>query len=136
MKEQLNNIILQESRALEELIALLEEQSKYVLSNNVMEMEAIAPKIEGCNKRIAELEMSRRGLTNGVAMSKVVSDLKDEELEKNYRKIKFLIENAVVQKDFNLGQITQGLTFTNRMLNILNPDRAVKTYNSYGKIKK
>lgn len=136
MKEQLNSIITQESNILEELISLLEEQSKYVINNNIMEMEGIVPKIENCNKKIAELEMQRRTLTNGSPMSKIVKDLKDAELEENYRRIKFLIEDAVVQKDFNIAQITQGLSFTNRILNIINPDRAVKTYNSYGKMKK
>ncbi len=136
MRDQLNDIIIQESEALEELISLLEEQSKYALESRVFDMEAVVPRIEKCNKKIAELEMKRRGLTGGEAMTKIVNDLNDAELEENYRKIKLLVEDAIVQKNFNIAQISQGLNFTNRILNILNPDRAVKTYNSYGKIKK
>ena len=136
MKEELNNIIVKESEALQELINLLESQVKFALEEKIMDLETIVPKIEACNKKIAELEMARRGLTNGEAMSKIVNDANDAELEENYRKIKQLVELAIVQKEFNMEQIKQGLHFTNKILNILNPDRGIKTYNAYGKIKK
>ena len=136
MKEELNNIIVQESEALQELITLLEAQVKFTLEERIMDLEAILPKIESCNKKIAELEMARRGLTKGEPMSKIVNDAKDSKLEENYRKIKLLVETAIVQKEFNMEQIKQGLHLTNKILNILNPDREVKTYNAYGKMKK
>jgi len=136
MKEELNNIIVKESEALEELIALLESQVKFALEDKIMDLEFIVPKIEDCNKKIAELEMARRGLTMGEPMSKIINEAKDVQLEENYRKIKQLIEAAIVQKDFNMEQIKQGLHFTNKILNILNPDRGIKTYNAYGKMKK
>ena len=136
MKEELNNIIVKESEALQELIALLEEQGKLVLTDKVMDLEVIVPKIEACNRRIAELEMKRRGLTNGEPMSKIINEIKDDELESNYNNIRMLVENAIVQKDFNITQISQGLNYTNRILSILNPDRGAKVYNNNGKIKK
>lgn len=136
MKEELNNIIVKESEALQELITLLEEQVKLALEDKIMDLEAIVPRIENCNRKIAELEIARRGLTNGESLSKIIEDINDIELEENYRKIKLLVEAAIVQKEFNMEQIKQGLNFTNRMLNIINPDRGVKTYNSYGKMKK
>jgi flagellar biosynthesis/type III secretory pathway chaperone len=136
MKEELNKIIVEESEALQELITLLESQVKFALEDKIMDLEAIVPKIEVCNKKIAELEMARRGLTKGEPMSKIVNESKDVELEDNYRKIKLLVEAAIVQKEFNIEQIKQGLHFTNKILNILNPDRGIKTYNAYGKIKK
>ncbi|MBC8062827.1 MAG: flagellar protein FlgN [Clostridiaceae bacterium] len=136
MKEELNNIIVKESEALQELIDLLEAQVKFALEDKIMDLEAIVPKIETCNKKIAELEMARRGLTKGEPMSKIINTAKDIELEENYRKIKFLVEAAIVQKKFNMDQIKQGLHFTNRILSIINPDRGIKTYNAYGKIKK
>ena len=136
MKEQLNNILVQESEALEQLISLLEKQSEYALGNKVMDMEAVASQIGVCTKKIAELEMERRGLTNGEPMSKIVIDLNSKELEENYNKIKFIVEDAIVQKDLNIQQLSQGLNFTNRILSILNPDRSIKTYNANGKMKK
>jgi len=136
MKEELNNIIVKESEALQELINLLETQVKFAIEDKIMDLETIVPKIETCNKKIAELEMARRGLTKGEPMSKIVNEAKDIELEENYRKIKSLVEAAIVQKNFNVEQIKQGLHFTTKILNILNPDRGIKTYNSFGKIKK
>ena len=136
MKEELNSIIVKESEALQELITLLEAQVKFALEERIMDLETIVPKIEACNKKIAELEMARRGLTKGEPMSKIVNDEKDIELEENYSKIKLLVEAAIVQKEFNIELIKQGLHFTNKILNILNPDRGIKTYNSFGKIKK
>ena len=136
MKEELNNIIVKESEALRELITLLEAQVKFALEEKIMDLETVAPKIETCNKKIAEIEMARRGLTNGESMSKIISDENDAELEENYRKIRLLVEATIVQKEFNTEQIKQGLHFTNKILNILNPDRGIKTYNAYGKIKK
>ena len=136
MKEDLNNIIVKESEALQELLTLLEAQSKFALGDRAMELEAVVSKIEASNRKIAELEMSRRGLTNGETMSKIVHEAKNPELEESYRKIKLLVEATIVQKEFNMEQIKQGLRFTNRILSILNPDRGIKTYNAYGKIKK
>ena len=58
------------------------------------------------------------------------------ELENNYYKIKNLLQEVVLQKDTNELLIKQGLSFTNRILNVLNPVRETKTYNAYGKVKK
>ena len=136
MKEKLNDIIVKESEALRELIALLEEQSNLGLKEDFVGLDAIVAKIDSCNKKIAELEMSRRAITNGEDMSKVVAKFQDEELDKNYREVKLLVEEAIVQKDFNMDFIKQGLNFSNRMLSIINPDRGVKTYGSTGKMKR
>lgn len=136
MREELNSIIVNESEALSELISLLEQQSKLALEDNIIGLDGIVSKIDICNKKIAELEMKRRAITNGEDMSKIVAQCQDKELEQNYRKIKLLIQEAIVQKDFNMDFIKQGLNFTNKILSIINPDRIVKTYNSYGKMKR
>ena len=136
MKEKLNNIIVAESEALRELIALLDEQSNLAMKDDFIGLDAIVTKIDSCNKKIAELEMNRRAITNGEDMSKVVAKFQDEELNNNYRQIKLLVQEAMVQKDFNMDFIKQGLNFSNRMLSIINPDRGIKTYNSNGKMKR
>ena len=85
MKEELNNIIVKESEALRELIVLLESQIKFALEDKIMDLELIVPKIEDCNKKIAELEMARRGITKGEPMSKIINEAKDITHEENYR---------------------------------------------------
>lgn len=134
MKEELNNIILGELDAVNSLLKALEEQHENILKNDALGMEASVNKIDGCNKSIAEWEVKRRKLINGDSMSQLVREFNDEDIESNYRKIKRIIEETIVQKDMNELLIKQGLGYTTRLLNILNPDRAAKTYNSYGKV--
>ncbi len=130
---ELNLVIVEELKALQGLLASLDEQFQYLTKREVFALDAVRNKIELSSKKVASLEMKRRTLTNGEDMSKVVHELKDEELEKNYRNIKKLLSAIVLQKDTNEVLIKQQLGFTTQMLNFLNPDKAPKTYNSYGK---
>jgi len=134
MKEELNNIMIREIEAVEELLMTLELQHKCLASNDVIGMDGCVAKLENCSRKIAEWETKRRQCTEGAAMSVVINEADSEELEKNYRKIKRLLEEAKLQKDTNELLIKQGLGFTTKVLNIMNPDRAPKTYNAYGKM--
>jgi flagellar biosynthesis/type III secretory pathway chaperone len=134
LNETLNQIILKESKALKDLLALLEEQHSMILKNDIFGLEAIVEKIQNCNREIAKEEVERRKLVGSDGMSKTIDTLGDEELDRNFRSIKKLLAEVELQKDTNELLIRQGLGFTSRMLNILNPDRNVKTYNSYGKM--
>lgn len=136
LRDALNEIIIKEREALKKLLALLEEQHRLILKNDIFGMEAIVEKIQLCNKEIAEQEVERRKLVNGDGMSKIVNSIGDEELDRNFRSIKRLLSEVELQKDTNELLIKQGLGFTTRMLSILNPDRNVKTYNSYGKMRR
>lgn len=136
MKEALNNIILKEIEAIEALLKALEDQHNSIVQSDAFAMEASVGNIEKANKKIAEHEMERRQLTKGEAMSNIVDEMQDKDLDNNYRKIKRLLQETVTQKNTNDLLIKQGLGFTNRMLNILNPQRGAKTYNSYGKVHK
>ncbi len=69
-------------------------------------------------------------------MSEIVDEIGDRELEDNYRSIKRLLEETRIQKDTNDLLIKHALGVTNKILTILNPSRAPKTYNSNGKIYK
>lgn len=136
MVEQLKSIINDEIEAVVKLIKLLEEQHQYLVDKDAFNMEASVKKIQTANKKLAEKEVERRKLTNGKAIKEIISEYKDMELEDRYRKIKRYLNDAQVQKENNEFLIKQGISFTNRMLSIMNPSREMKTYNSYGKIKK
>ena len=57
-------------------------------------------------------------------------------LDKQYRRIQNLLNEMILQKDRNDLLIKQPLSFTNKLLNLINPKRDIPTYNSYGSIKR
>lgn len=136
MKDKLNEIIIREIETLKELLALLEIQYKLIVDNDVFGLEEIVGKIQQANKAVAQIEMERRSLTKGEAMSKIIEGLGDEETEKNYAKIKLILNELQLQKEANDMLLKQGIAFTSKILNVINPHREIKTYNAYGKFKK
>ncbi|MBU3190714.1 flagellar protein FlgN [Clostridium bowmanii] len=136
MKDKLNKIIIQEIETIGILLLALEEQHKCVVENDIFGMEACVDKIKKANKNIAHSEVERRRITENRAMTELLQEANDQELTNNYYKIKRLLQEVVLQKDTNEMLIKQGLSFTNRILNVLNPVRESKTYNAYGKVKK
>jgi len=135
MIKKLNNVMVLETEALRNLLLELEAQHKCVILNDIFGMEACVSKIKEANKNIANMEVQRRGLTKNKTMGTVIEEAGDLELEKNYNIIKRLLEEVILQKDTNEMLIRQGLRFTNKMLNVLNPSRETATYNAYGKVK-
>jgi len=136
MIQKLNEVMLQETEAVRTLLLELDEQYKCIVASDIFGMEACVNKIKEANKNIAFVEVQRRKLTENRSMGPIIEEARNVELEKNYYKIKQLLQEVVLQKDTNELLIRQGLSFTNRILNILNPVRESKTYNAYGKVKK
>ena len=136
MKEKLNNVIIQEIEAIGNLLVELEEQHRCIVVNDIFGLEACVNKIKEANKSIAHMEVERRSLTENRSMRAIIEEFRDMELEKNFYKINNLLQEVVLQKDTNELLIKQGLSFTNRILNVLNPVREIKTYNANGKVKK
>jgi flagellar biosynthesis/type III secretory pathway chaperone len=136
LKEQLSIILENELHAMEGLLKALEKQHNFLINGDAVTLENCVSEIETINRNIAEWEVKRREITNGKPMSEVINEASDEALDRNYRNLKNLLEEVKLQKDTNELLIKQGLGFTNRILNILNPSRSPKTYNSYGKVYK
>jgi flagellar biosynthesis/type III secretory pathway chaperone len=134
--EDLNRIIIEEIKALEVLLGCLDRQHEYIAKDDVFKMEAVVEDINNCNKKIAKLEMERRNITKGESMEQIVNASDYSELDENYRKARKLVEELKVQKETNEILIKQGLGYTTRMLQVLNPDRQPKTYGAYGKMKR
>lgn len=134
--EKLNDIIVKETEALKDLLKLLEEQYDMLIKNDIFGLEGIVEDIQFANKNIAEIEVERRKEAAGTSMNNVVQSSNDDELDRNFRNAKKLLLDIQVQKDTNDMLIKQGLGFSTRILNILNPNRNIKTYNAYGKISK
>ncbi|MEK6265997.1 MAG: flagellar protein FlgN [Clostridium sp.] len=136
MKEKLNNVMIEEIEAVTSLLDALEEQHRCIIKGDIFGMENCVDTIKKANTNIAAIEVARRNITNNRAMTEIVVEFRDAMLEKNYNKIKAMLQEVLMQKDTNELLIKQGLSFTNRILNILNPVREKATYNSSGKINK
>ncbi|MGH4141112.1 flagellar protein FlgN [Clostridium sp.] len=136
MIQKLNEVIFQETEAVRTLLLELDEQHRCIIAGDIFGMEACVGKIKEANKNIAHMEVERRRLTENRAMTEIIEEAHDVQLESNYNKIKRLLQEVVLQKDTNELLIKQGLSFTNRILNVLNPARESTTYNAYGKVKK
>lgn len=132
----LKSVVIDEKKALDTLLLKLEKQHEYVVKNDVFNMDAIVRDINESLREIAKIEMERRNITQGEAMGKIIEELKDEELENEYRKVKKLLQEIQLQKSINDTLIRQSLSFTNKMIQYLNPDRSVKTYGAHGKMKR
>jgi len=136
MMQKLNKIIIQEIEAVQNLLEALEEQHRCIIVNEIFGLEACVNIIKEANKNIASIEVQRRQLTENRAMSSIIEELRNVKLENNYYKIIQLLQEVVLQKDTNELLIKQGISFTNRILNVLNPARETKTYNALGKVNK
>lgn len=136
MKEKLMTIMEGEKKALQNLLCLLEEQHGYILKNDAFSLDAMVEKIKNVSIEIAKYETERRNLTGETPMSKVIRQLNDDNVEKLLDEIKLILEKANSQKETNEILIKQSLVFVNKMLNYINPNRDIKTYNAYGKVRR
>lgn len=134
MINSLIEILYKEQNALIELLKLLDRQHKSLIEKDVFALEGIVDEIRIANKVVAESEVERRRLIGSKSMKDLVLTSDNKELDILYRNIKKILHSITVQKDTNELLIRQGLSYTNRLLTIINPRREVKTYNSYGRV--
>lgn len=134
MINELTIVIKNEGEALKKLLSLLEKQYKHVMKKEVFELEALVDEIKLVNKEVAQAEVERRKLVGQRSMREIVNTSNDEELDNSYREINRIILAVKQQKETNELLIRQQMSFNNQILNIINPRREMKTYNSYGNL--
>ena len=134
MSNELTIVIKNEGEALKKLLSLLEKQYKHVMKKEVFELEALVDEIKLVNKEVAQAEVERRKLVGQRSMREIVNTSNDEELDNSYREINTIILAVKQQKETNELLIRQQMSFNNQVLNIINPRREMKTYNSYGSL--
>ena len=132
----LKEILIIEGKRLEELLVLLDKQYKLILNKDVFNMEAVTEEIQLKNKEVAEAEVQRRKFIGNTSIREYINNSKDSELDEVYRAMQRLLNEIILQKDTNELLIKQQLSFTNKLLSIMNPKKDVTTYNSYGNIKR
>lgn len=132
MLEKLNKIIEREILLLKELLSLLDKQYKYVIENNITEMNKLVNPIEKVSEEINLLERARTYLLNGEDIKTYINRSNDKLLYENYREIRKIVNEVKTQKETNLMLLTKGMNFNKRILDILVPKKSTNTYNSKG----
>lgn len=133
-EKELTEVLNKERAALDKLLLLLDEQYRSIMNKDIFNLEALVDRINQANKEIAQIEINRRKIVGKGKMREVVAKLNNRELEKEYFEIRKTINAVSKQKDTNDLLIRQRLSYTNQLLNIINPRRDYKTYNSYGNL--
>lgn len=136
MLNELIGLIKEQDNRLKELMELLQVQYEFIVNKNLFGLEDLVDQINDCSKRVAEVELQRRNLMGNNSLTQFVSEQNNEELKKAYESIKKTLDEVKVKKETNDILLKQRLSFNSRMLAILNPSREIKTYNSYGSLKK
>jgi len=136
MESNLKAVLTLEEEKLRELLALLDKQYKLILDKDIFGMEAVAEEIRLKNKEVAEVEVNRRRFLGNTSIKDYISNSNSNDLDNLYRKIQKLLNEMILQKDTNELLIKQQLSFTNKLLNLINPKKDVTTYNSYGSVRR
>ncbi|GAA0755418.1 MULTISPECIES: flagellar protein FlgN [Clostridium] len=136
MINSLIEVLKVELKELNELLILLDKQYKLIINKDVFGMESLVEEIKLKNRTVAESEVNRRKVLGKESIKDIILSSKNEELEDVYRKIQKLLNEMILQKDTNDLLIKQQLSFTNKLLNLINPKRDIPIYNSYGNIRR
>lgn len=134
MIKELIELMKSQEEELRELLELLETQYKMIMSKDAFGLEGLVDKINECGKRIAKDEVTRRGLIGEESIKEIVMNSDDDELKEIFWKIQATLNNVISRKDTNDMLLKQQIIFNNKMLQIINPNRESKTYNSYGNL--
>lgn len=134
MINELIKLIQSQEEELKKLLELLETQYKMIMSKDVFGLEGLVDKINESGKKIAKQEIERRNILGDNGITEVVNNSNNDELRERYNKIKRTLNSVISQKETNDMLLKQQIIFNNKMLEIINPRREIKTYNSYGNL--
>lgn len=134
MINELIKLMQSQEEDLKKLLELLETQYKMIMGKDVFGLEGLVDKINECGKRIANAEVKRRKLIGDDDIKAVVSQSDNDELKEAYGRIRETLQQTVYKKETNDMLLKQQIMFNTKMLNMLNPNREIKTYNSYGNL--
>jgi flagellar biosynthesis/type III secretory pathway chaperone len=134
MINELIKLIQSQEEDLKKLLEMLETQYEMIMSKDVFGLEGLVDKINECGKRIAQDEVKRRKLLDNGSIKEFVNESLNEELKRSYSKIQDTLNEVISRKETNDTLLKQQIVFNNKMLEIMNPRREIKTYNSYGNL--
>ncbi|MVX62364.1 flagellar protein FlgN [Clostridium chromiireducens] len=134
MINELIKLIQSQEEELKKLQELLETQYKMIMGKDVFGLEGLVDKINECGKKIAKQEIERRNILGSESITEVINNSDNEELKEFYSQIRETLNKVVSQKETNDMLLKQQIIFNNKMLEIINPRREIRTYNSYGNL--
>lgn len=106
------------------------------MKKDAFSLEGLVDKLNECSKKIAREEVARRNLLNNGSLKEFVYNAKNTELSKTYGEVSETIHKVILQKDTNEMLIKQQISLNAKVLEMMNPNRDIKTYNSYGNLSK
>lgn len=136
MVNKLMGLMKEQETHLSQLLVLLQVQKEMIMKKDAFGLEGLVDKLNDCSKKIAKKEVDRRRFLGDNSLTNIVNTSNNSELKNIYKKIRVTLNNVIEQKDTNNILLKQELIFTNKMLNVINPDREIKTYNSLGGLRK
>lgn len=136
MVNKLMELMKEQETHLSQLLVLLQVQKEMIMKKDAFGLEGLVDKLNDCSKKIAKKEVDRRRFLGDNSLTNIVNTSNNSELKNIYKKIRVTLNNVIEQKDTNNILLKQELIFTNKMLNVINPDREIKTYNSLGGLRK
>lgn len=134
MINELIKLMQSQDDDLNELLELLETQYSMIMSKDAFGLEGLVDKINECGKRIAQDEVKRRKLTENKSIRNIVNESNDKKLVELYDNIQVTLNAVVLKKETNDILLKKQILFNNKMLELINPRREMKTYNSYGNL--
>ena len=134
MVNELIKLMQNQDNDLKELLELLETQYKMIMSKDVFGLEGLVDKINESGKKIAKEEVRRRKLIGEDSIKEIVTNSGNEELKEMFSKIQTTLNSVILRKETNDILLKQKLMFNNKLLQIINPSREIKLYNSYGSL--
>jgi len=134
MIDELIKLMTDQEKDLKLLLDLLEIQNEMILKKDLFGLEGLVDKLNECSKRIAKQEVQRRKLLGKSSISETVEKSNNNDLKQSYKNIRSTLNSALSKKETNEILLKQKIIFNTKMLNIMNPSRNIKTYNSYGNL--
>lgn len=132
MIKKLIEIMNEQKTYLDQLLILLKIQKEMIIKKDAFGLEGIVDKLNECSKKIAQEEVARRKILNNGSIKEFVSNSRNKELTETYNSLSDTLQNVIFQKETNDLLIKQQISLNARVLDMINPNREIKTYNSYG----
>jgi flagellar biosynthesis/type III secretory pathway chaperone len=134
MINELIKLMLDQEKHLKKLSELLDIQYDMIMKKDLFGLEGLIDKLNECSKIIAKEELERRKLLGENSISETVNKSNNTELKQSYKNIRDTLKSVLSKKETNEMLLKQKILFNTKMLNIMSPNRSIKTYNSYGNL--
>lgn len=136
MIEKLIELMKSQEKYLKQLLELLIIQKELIMKKDAFALEGLVDKLNECSKKIAREEVARRNLLNDESLKEFIYNSNNVELSNTYSEIVNTINKVILQKDTNEMLLKQQIGLNAKVLNMMNPNREMRTYNSYGNLSK